>query len=299
MRNLRAIDVPGFGPEDTVFDHHGHVFCSLRDDGIIVRVDLATEKTEVVASTGGSPLGLEWLRDGRLLVCNALLGLQTVDVQTGTVESYPCDMSFGVCNNAHVLPDGTVLVSDSSSAYPLGHYQKDIIENTASGRLIRISPTGQATVLCQNLSFANGVVCIDGGASVLVAETGTRRISRVNIEGGPAELFAEVPGHPDNMSIGSDGNIWVAVPSLPSKPLALLHRSPLFLRKFAARLPDALQPKVELCCRVIVYDSSGNLVRTLNGDTDIFNFVTGVREQNGLVAMGSIEQSCIGVFEIN
>lgn len=316
MRNLRTIDVRGAGPEDTLFDDHGNVYCSLRDDGCIVRVNLASEKAEIVADTGGSPLGLDWLPDGQLLACNAVLGLQVVNINTGAVLPLPCDVDFGVCNNAHVLADGTILVSDSSGLYPLAEYQKDIVENTASGRLIKVSPEGHASVLLENLSFANGVACInrisgagvdsnevkevnDNAVTVLVAQTGTKLINKVRLDGSQKAVFADVPGHPDNLSIGSDGNVWVAMPSLPSKPLSLLHRSPMLVRKISARLPTALQPKPELCCCVMVYDSDGQIVKTYNGDTRIFNFVTGVREHNGVVALASIEQRCIGVFEID
>jgi len=298
MQNLRTIDVPGTGPEDTLFDEHGNVYCSLRDDGCIVRVKLASNKAQVVADTGGAPLGLDWLPDGRLLVCNAALGLQAVNIDTGVVSSLPSDIDFGVCNNAHVLTDGTILVSDSSTQYPLSEYQKDIVENTATGRLIKVSPDGRAAVLQEQLSFANGVVCIDGGQSVLVAQTGTRQINQISLDGTRSSVFADVPGHPDNISIGSDGNVWVAIPSLPSKPLALLHKSPMLLRKISSRLPAMLQPKPELCCRVVVYDSAGNQINSYNGDTGIYSFVTGVREKGGLVALGSIEQRCIAIFDV-
>ena len=306
MRNLRTIDVPGAGPEDTLFDDHDHIYCSLRDDGLIVRVNIKSDKAEIVANTGGSPLGLDWLRDGRLLVCNAAIGLQAVNVNSGAVQSLPCDITFGVCNNAHVLADGTIVVSDSSAQYPLAEYQKDIVENTASGRLIKVSPEGHATVLLEHLSFANGVACIDRGdgsmadgdaVTVLVAQTGTKQVSKVGLDGSQKGVFANVPGHPDNLSIGSDGNVWVAIPSLPSTPLALLHKSPMLLRRISSRLPTSLQPKPALCCRVIAYDSAGQIVKTYNGDTGIFNFVTGAREHHGVVALGSIEQRCIGVFE--
>ncbi len=298
MRNLKAIAVPGVGPEDTLFDDQGNVFCSLRDEGLIVRVSPVSCDVSVCADTGGAPLGLDWLPDGRLLVCNASSGLQAVDPGTGEVASLPCDLDFGVCNNACVLADGTIVVSDSSTQYPLAEYQKDIIENTASGRLIKVSPDGRATVLLDHLSFANGVVCIDNGTTVLVAETGTGQITRVGIDGAQAGVFAHAPGHPDNMSIGSDGNIWVAVPSLPSKPLAILHKAPVVVRKISSRLPAVLQPSPELCCRVAVYSPAGNLVDTYNGDTGIFSFVTGVRERQGVVALGSIEHNCIGVFDL-
>lgn len=236
--------------------------------------------------------------NGRLLVCNADLGLQTIDVETGAVAALPSSIDFGICNNAHVLNDGTILVSDSSSQYSFAEYQKDLIENTATGRLIKLCPNGEATILLSKLSFANGVVCIDDGNTVLVAETGKCRIKKIGIDGSGSGFFTQTPGHPDNITVGTDGNIWVAIPSLPSAILSKLHKSPLFLRKLAARLPLLLQPKPKLCCRVAVYSPTGKQLEIYDGDTKIFNFVSGVRERNGIVAIGSIEQSRIGFFKV-
>ena len=167
---------PAAGPKIRYLMIRANVYCSLRDDGCIVRVNPGSGAAQAFASTGGAPLGLDWMPDGRLLVCNGTLGLQAVDIKTGAVESLPSDIRFGLCNNAHVLPDGTMLVSDSSNQYPLADYQKDIVENTATGRLIKVTPDGRATVLLEQLSFANGVACIEDGNTVLVAQTGTRQI---------------------------------------------------------------------------------------------------------------------------
>jgi sugar lactone lactonase YvrE len=278
-------------------DATGHIYCSLREDARIVRIHVETQAVETIVTTGGSPLGLEWMPDGRLLICNADLGPQTCDLETRQVAPLPCDLSFGICNNAHVLPDGTVLVSDSSLVYSLNDYEHDIIEDTATGRLIKITPTGQASVLLDRLSFANGVVCIDGGQTVLVAETGKKCIRKISINGLGIGIFADTDGHPDNLSIGSDGNIWVALPSLPSGALAFLHKMPVVMRKLTARLPQFLQPTPQLCCRVAVYDPQGTLLQTYNGDTEIFSMVTGVREKDGCVALGSIDHNCIAIFE--
>lgn len=309
MQNLRTVSVPGFAPEDTIFDEAGNIYTALRgtqepqpqepDAATVVRIDPATEEVVVVAEVGGMPLGLEWLPDGRLLVCNAPLGLQAVDVDSGTVEAIPVKgITFKLCNNAHVTADGTIFVSESSRRYPLEHYTKDLIENTATGRLIRVDPDGSSTVLVDGLSFANGVAYVSETDTVLVAETATAKIHAVKPDGSGRTVFAETPGHPDNLSVDGEGRIWVALPSTINNALGRLHAAPVFVRKAASSLPTFMQPKPVLCCSVAAYDSAGSLVERWDGPTDVYHTATGVRHHNGLVAMGSIEHSAIALFDM-
>ncbi len=303
MRNLRTIAVPGTAPEDTIFDDAGNIYTGLRTTpaggGQVARVDPATNVAEVVADVGGQPLGLEWLPDGRLLVCNAPLGLQAVDLDTGTVETIEVQgINFNLCNNAHVMADGTIFVSESSTRYPLDVYMKDLIENTASGRLIRVDPDGSATILIDGLSFANGVVYEPERDLVLVAETATAKIHGIKPDGSGRTVFAETEGHPDNLSIDAEGRIWLAEPSVFNPLLPKLHAAPLAVRKITSSLPAFMQPKPVLCCTVATYDSGGNLLERWEGDPSVYHTATGVRQQNGLAAIGSIEHGSIAVFDV-
>ncbi len=303
MRNLRTIDVGGAAPEDTIFDDDGNIYTGHRGTtpggGSIVKVNPSTEEVTQVAEVGGQPLGLEWLPDGRLLVCNAPLGLQAVDVQTGNHEQIPVEgVTFNLCNNAHVMTDGTIYVSESSTRYPLDIYLKDLIENTATGRLIRVDPDGSSTVLIDGLSFANGVVYVPETDMVLVAETATAKIHAVKPDGSGRTIFAETDGHPDNLSIDADGRIWLAEPSVFNPLLPKLHAAPLLVRKITSSLPAFMQPKPVLCCVVAAYDAAGNLLERYEGDSGVYHTVTGVRQQDGLVAMGSIEHNGIALFDV-
>lgn len=299
MKNLRRIEVGGSGPEDVLFDGKGHIYSGLKNSNAVVRIDIASSNVEIVAEPGGQPLGMDWMPDGRILLCNTELGLQTIDIKTGKVKSISVRGDrLHLCNNAHVLADGTILVSDSSSKYPVDEYKKDITENTSTGRLLKITPEGTATVLVNGLCFANGVVYLEARNVALVAATGTCEISQVNLTTGAVSKFADTDGHPDNMSIGSDGRIWVAIPSQKSAPLASVHKLPQFLRKIVANLPEMVQPKAVVCCRVQVFNTDGTTHAMHVGNSDTYHMVTGVRELDGLVALGSIEQNSIAVFEI-
>jgi len=299
MKNLRRLPVSGFAPEDPLFDTQGALYSGLRNEGKVIRIPLGGGTAEVVAETGGMPLGLDWLPDGRLLVCNAELGPQVVDLATAEVEPLTVrGIVFGLCNNAHVCRDGTIYISDSSLIYGLDQFEKDLIENTATGRLIKVSPEGHGEVVLDGLSFANGVVFLEEQNEVLVAETGGAKIHRVPMDGRPAALFAKVDGHPDNMSLAADGTIWVAIPSVLNQTLFAVHKLPLILRKLVAALPASLQPKPLLCCIVDVYAPDGTHLRRYEGDTSVYSFVTGVRMQFGKVALGSIEQDAMAMFDV-
>ncbi len=303
MRNLRTIKVGGTAPEDTLFDDDGNIYTGMRTTasggGVIVKVNPANGDVTRVADVGGQPLGLEWMPDGRLLVCNAPLGLQAVDVSTGTHEPVPVNgITFNLCNNAHVMADGTIFVSESSTRYPLDSYLKDLIENTATGRLIRVDPDGSSTVLIDDLSFANGVVHVAETDMVLVAETATAKIHAVKPDGSGRTVFAETEGHPDNLSIDVDGRIWLAEPSVFNPLLPKLHAAPLMVRKVTSSLPAFMQPKPVLCCNVSTYDAQGNLLERWENDPTTYHTATGVRHHNGLVAIGSIEHDAIALFDV-
>ena len=298
--NIHTLEVPGFAPEDTLIGPDGYVYSGLRDNGTIVRLDTQSATAETIADPGGMPLGLEWLPDGQLLVCNAVHGLQRIDLHTGTITPYvQSGEKIYVCNNADVHSDGTVYVSDSTTRYPLMSYRRDIIEDTRAGRVLKVTPDGHATILMDGLSFANGVALLPDESTVLVAETAKNRIHKISLNNGNREIFAETPGLPDNISRGSDGLIWVALPSRPNPVLERLHRSPLFVRKAVATIPASLQPNAKLCCRVVAYDANGTMVHYFEGDTDVYAHVTGVREHQGTVYLGSIEQPCIAWFRID
>lgn len=301
MPKVTRVPVGALGPEDTVIAGDGTVYSALRDGGKLLRVRPGANKAELVADIGGRGLGCELMDDGRILVCNADLGLQAVDVETGAVEALLPEIfgqRFGICNNAAIAAGGTVFVSESCQGYRLENFRRDIIEDTKSGRLLRWQAGQEPEVLLDGLTFANGVVLDPQGEFVLVAETGKGRIHRVWLDDGRADIFAEVPGYPDNLSLGSDGLFWCAVPALPNDALKKIHGLPFVIRKLIGMLPESLGPKVPDCCRVVAYDRQGNIEHLLDGDLADYHYITGVRERDGVVWIGSINEEALGCFQL-
>lgn len=300
---LRVVPVPGRGAEDVVVDDSGMVWTGT-EDGSIFRVRPDGNRVDRVAHTGGRPLGLELLPDGRLLVADAHEGLLAVDPAGGGIERL-VDTVDGrrmvFCNNAAVASNGDVWFSDSSTRFPIESWKDDIVQHTCTGRLLCRRTDGSVEVHLDGLAFANGVALAPGESWVAVAETGRRTVVRLWLAGeraGQRELLCDdLPGYPDNISLGSDGLVWVTIAS-PRDPLVeMLQRAPLGLRRAATRLPEAVQPKPKRAARVQAYDAHGALVHDLDADASDYHMVTGVREHDGRVWLGSLVEPAIAVVD--
>ena len=289
----------GEAPEDVLVDDAGRVYTGL-DDGRIVRVDGPGAAVRTVATVPGRPLGLEFLGPDELVVCASDAGLLAVSLDGGRVRTLT-DQVGGrpllACNNAAVALDGTVYFSDSSTRYPVPRWRTDLIRRTATGRLLRRAPDGEVTELLGGLEFANGVALSADGTFVAVAETGTGRLHRVWLTGeraGEPELFVDgLDGYPDNIALGSDGLIWIAVPSPRSALLTRLHRLPPAVRAVVGALPDRMAPRPGAVVSAVAVDDSGRVVRELRGEIDGFRMLTGVREAGGRLWFGSLEGSVV------
>ena len=304
--------VPAMGAEDVVVAPDGHVLTGT-EDGSIFRLSPDGQRVERVAHTAGRPLGLELLPDGDLLVCDARRGLLVVhpgaDGSEGRVEALVTlvdGVPMRFCNNAAVAADGTVWFSDSSLHHGIDHWKDDFVQHTRTGRLLRRDPDGAVEVVLTGLAFANGVALAADESYVAVAECRGRTVVRLWLTGPRAgerdHLVTDLPGYPDNISRGSDGLIWVAVASPVDGLVERLGSAPMPLRKAVTRIPEPLQPKPARTIRVHAYDDGGRLVH----DLDLphpdrgpgYHMVTGVREHDGRVWLGSLHEPAVAVIDL-
>jgi sugar lactone lactonase YvrE len=308
---LQVFPVPGRGAEDVVValsgPDEGAVFTGT-DDGVIHRVSHDGRQVTRVAETCGRPLGIEFLPDGRLLVCDARRGVLAVEPASGRVETLVADIDgrpMRFCNNAAVAADGSIYFSDSSTVHGIDNWKAEFLEQTRTGRLLRRSGDGRLDVLVDGLAFANGVALAADESYVAVAETAARTVVRYWLTGPRAGsrdlLVSGLPGYPDNIARGSDGLIWVSIASPPDRAAELIHRGPAWLRRQASRIPERLQPAPKRTVRVQAYDDTGVLVHDLTADGSRaggrYHMVTGVREHDGRVWMGSLHEPAVAVLD--
>ncbi|BCM72290.1 hypothetical protein EASAB2608_07624 [Streptomyces sp. EAS-AB2608] len=303
---LHYVALGARGPEDVVADPHGRVLTGVAD-GRVLRVhhlgDPHTARTEVLADTGGRPLGLELLPDGDLLVCDAERGLLRVGTQDGTVRVLVDTVAgepLRFCSNAVALPDGTVYFTVSSRRYPLGEWIGDIVEHTGTGRLLRLAPEGgEADVVLDGLQFANGLAPSADGSFLVIAESGSRRLTRCALTGpraGHAEPFADLPGMPDNLwREGPDGPVWVALAGPRVPPLDLLHRTPPAVRRTVARAAVHAPYRPSGTVGVVAVDDAGRTVHHLTRRRSGFRMVTSVCAVGDHLVLGSLREPGVAV----
>jgi sugar lactone lactonase YvrE len=301
---LTVVPVPGHGAEDVLVDPDGWVLTGT-DDGSVFRIRPDGGRIDRVGATCGRPLGLELLPDGRVLVCDVQRGLLALDPAGGRIEVLATHVEgrrIKVCNNAAVHSSGDIYFSDSSQVHELARWRTDLVENTATGRLLRRRADGTVEVLLDGLRFANGVALSADESYVAVAESGGRTVVRRWLAGERAgevdHLAADLPGYPDNISGGSDGLIWVTIAAPRIALLERLMTSPVPVRKVAGRLPARLQPKPRRVVRVMAFDDAGSTVHDISAAAENFHMVTGVRESVGRVWLGSLEEPAVAVLDV-
>lgn len=299
---LTVVQVNGFGTEDVLVDK-GSVYTGVAD-GRILRLTKDGRRLDTIADTGGRPLGLEAHPDGRLLVCDAQRGLLLVERVSGDLEVLvERGPDLRVCNNAAVAADGTIYFTDSTSRFDLPYWKADLLEHRGTGRLLRRDPDGSVQTLLDGLHFANGVALAPDESAVVVAQTGRYQLDKVHLTGerqGSAEvLVAGLPGFPDNIATGSDGLVWIAMASPRVAALDISSRLHPALRKAVWALPEALQPKEKRVVWARAVDfATGETVHDYHGTSPEFHMVTGVREVDGTVYLGSLEERAIAHFRV-
>jgi sugar lactone lactonase YvrE len=307
-QHFNVIPVPAHGAEDVVVATHGRdegaVFTGT-EDGSIFRISHDGQHLERIAHTGGRPLGIEIDLDGRLLVCDAHRGVLRIDTSSGAVEHVTAQVDgtrMVFCNNAAIASDGTVWFSDSSRHFGIDQWKDDFVQNTRTGRLLRLREGGEVEVVLDGLAFANGVALSKDEDYVAVAETGARTVVRHWVTGERAgtrdHLVQDLPGYPDNIARGSDGLIWVSIASPRDPVVERLQTSPPWLRRQVTRIPERLQPKPKRTVRVQAYDDAGSLVHDCDVETSDYHMVTGVREHEGRVWMGSLHEPAVAVLDV-
>ncbi|MEU4343890.1 SMP-30/gluconolactonase/LRE family protein [Nocardia sp. NPDC023852] len=300
---VKRLELPGKGPEDVVLSPDGRLIAGT-ENGAILSIDPATGDVRELANTGGRPLGLHADGDDRILICDFELGLLelTPDGKLTVLVDEIDSERLRFASNVVRDTDGTIYFSSSSRRYSLDEYMGDILEHSGTGRLFRRDLAGKVETLIDDLQFANGVVLAPDRSCVVVAETGGYRVTRYWLTGPEAgtcdRLIENLPGFPDNMGLGSDGLIWIALPSPRNPLLDRLLPLPGILRRIVWTLPEWMQPKPAKTVWVMAVDFEGKVVHDLQIEGTDYSMVTGVVEQDGVLYLGSLIESAVAVSRV-
>lgn len=178
----------------------------------VVAVDEAGRR-ETVVEVPGSPSGLGWLPDGRLLV---------VSMEDRRVLRLEDNRLVEHADLSHLAPFhlNDMVVDARGNAY-VGNFGFDL-HGGASRRktcLILVRPDGEARVVADELSFPNGTVVAPDGGTLIVAESFANRLTAFDIRPDGTldgrRTWAKLPVAPDGIALDAEGCIWVANPIAP------------------------------------------------------------------------------------
>ena len=166
-------------------------------------------RRELVAATPNKVSGLGFLRDGTPVVASQL-DRKLNKIIDGVLVPYADLSSFGTS------PLNDLLVDPEDRVY-VGEYGYDAYSGAAPGPagLFLVEPAGAVRQVAADISFANGIVLLDGGKKLVIAETaGNCLTSFDRSENGDLSgrrVHFALPGYtPDGICMDAEGGIWVS-----------------------------------------------------------------------------------------
>ena len=288
------------GPESTAI-RNGYLYSGLTN-GDVVRVPLdGSADPEVLANTGGHPLGMKFDSSGNLIICDTEKGLVclTADGEVSVLSDAVEGRDYNAVDDLDIAPDGKIYFSDLSSQYNLSDIDYAFMEDNPDGELICYDPaTKSSSVVLDNMHLSNGVAVGPDGDYVLVNETLGFCITRLWLKGpkaGQSEPFVpNLPGGPDNITFNGKDTYWVAL-AYPRFPRLEALASKPFKKKLMMRLPRflALVPEffnglnLPTFGLLVGVDMEGNITHFMDAKDSSIGMVTSVLEHEGYLYLGS------------
>ncbi len=239
-------------PEGIAVHPDGSVWCG-GEQGQVFRIEADGSRIEQVASTGGFCLGLAFDRHLDLYVCDLKhSAVMQLDAHSGQIEVF----ADGAAGRRLRIPNypafddrGRLYVSDSHG-----------FKEPGPG-IFRFQPDGTGELWCaEDLDFANGLAFAPDFRYLYVAETFSRRVSRLSIQAdgsaGPRETFAELGGSlPDGLAFDVEASLYVGC----YEPSQILRITPAGRREVLLADPEA-----HLLCHPTNLAFRGHTLRACN-----------------------------------
>lgn len=298
LANLERISVGvSVGPEDAA-ELNGMIYATSQT-GDITRINPVTNTVDIVANTGGVPLGIE-ASGGILYIADAHKGLMSL-TEDGVLKTLSNEIDGTPINYADdldIAPNGVIYFSDASTKFgakdngtTMAASLLEIMESQGTGRVLAYDPrTQQTSAIAKGLVFPNGVAMHPDG-SVLVNETGRYRVLKIDPNTGRmTDWISNLPGFPDNINPGPDGTYFLGLISPRSQWLDDNSAKPS-ARKLAMRLPPAMRPKAEHYGHIVQLDTAGKVLRTFQDPAGGYHDATGAMLHDGYLYVTSLHET--------
>ncbi|KAL8493817.1 hypothetical protein ACS0TY_024835 [Phlomoides rotata] len=321
--------VNAVGPESLVFDPSGGGPYTGVADGRILKWDGADWSEFAVTSSKreacslasnpatehvcGRPLGLGFhKKTGYLYIADAYLGLLVVGPDGGVASPLVTQVEghrLRFTNDLVIDHEKDIIYfTDSSRDFYRREFPSSALSVDRTGQLMKYNISSrEVSVLLRGLAIANGVALSNDASFLLVVETLACRVVRFWIEGpnaGKREIFAELPGNPDNIRKNGEGEFWVALHSKTAVFQKLI-TSYKWLGAAILKLPLNFKQLHYLLvggkphATAIKLSSDGEVLQVLEDvEGKTLRFISEVEERDGKLWIGSVLTSYIGVYTL-
>ena len=322
LADARLVSVaPEVGPEHIVFGPDGKLYTGVLS-GAVLRMNPDGTGVETFVNTGGRPLGMDFDRDGHLVIADAMKGLLVADADgsvTVLADHVGSDPIF-YADAVVVAENGRVYFTDATrrfSPVDLGTFDAallDVMEHSCTGRVLEYQPpTRQVRVVIGGLCFPNGVALSGDQAQLFIAETGEYRIWKVDVDadgldakaaardpvnGRAMVILANLPGFPDNLTRGANGRLWTGLTKPRSDVIDRLSSRP-WLRAMSLRLPKSLWPVPPAYGHILAFDENGRVVADLQDPSGRLPETSGATEREGDLYVQSLHADALGVLPVS
>ena len=188
--------------------HDGRLWFSDFGAQEVVAVDLSGNK-EVIARISGTPMGLGFLPDGRLLIVSMRDGLLLRREQDGRIVTHAnlSSLSRSPWNDMVVDGRGNAYIGNMGFDFPAGEF--------APGILALVTPDGEVRQVADGFAFPNGMVVTPDNKTLILAESYAHRLTAFDIEEdgnlSNRRVWADLGGDsPDGICLDAEHAVWYA-----------------------------------------------------------------------------------------
>ncbi|XP_074289669.1 protein STRICTOSIDINE SYNTHASE-LIKE 3-like [Silene latifolia] len=260
----------------------------------------------------GRPLGLRFnKKTGELYIADAYFGLMKVGPDGGLATSLATEaggVPLRFTNDLDIDDQGNVYFTDSSTAYQRRHFMQLVFASENSGRVLKYDPvTKETTVLMSNIQFPNGVTLSKDGSFFIFCEGTIGRLIRYWLKGekaGTSDIFAILPGFPDNVRTNQDGDFWVALHCRRSSSNYWL-ATQTKLRDLLLKLPIKAKYQFMLFVGgfphgiIVKYNPAGEILQILEDRSGkVVKAISEVEEKDGKLWIASVLMPFIAIYDL-
>ena len=174
----------------------------------VIAVDLEGKK-EVIAHVPGTPMGIGFLPDGRLLIVSMRDGLLLRREHDGklVVHADLSHLSRYPWSDMVVDGRGNAYLGNLGFTFPGGEF--------APGILVLVAPDGSARQVADGCAFANGMVVTPDNSTLILAESYGHRLTAFDIDASGSlsnrRVWADLgSGYPDGICLDAENAVWYA-----------------------------------------------------------------------------------------